>query len=152
MVKVEDSVLFTVAIFSLLFLGLTGILLIKDLDQPKRFLYVLLRPNWSSWLVKGGYTITAFGGLVTLWCVLKYFDFTIIADLIVWPIIILSVLLAIYTAFLFGQAKGRDFWQSPLLSLHMLLHSAVGGSAVLLAASMFLPALLPLLPLLKDMV
>ena len=150
LVKVADSVLFTVSIFSLLFLGLTGILLIKDLDQPKRFLYVLLRPNWSSWLVKGGYTITAFGGLVTLWCVLKYFDFTIIADLIVWPILILSVLLAIYTAFLFGQAKGRDFWQSPLLSLHMLLHSTVGGSAVLLAASMFLPALLPLLPLLKE--
>jgi formate-dependent nitrite reductase membrane component NrfD len=149
LVKVEDSVLFTVAIFSLLFLGLTGILLIKDLDQPKRFLYVLLRPNWSSWLVKGGYTITAFGGLVTLWCVLKYFDFTIIADLIVWPIIILSVLLAIYTAFLFGQAKGRDFWQSPLLSVHMLLHAVVGGSAALLVISPFWPDILPLITLLK---
>ena len=150
LVKVADSVLFTVAILSLLFLGLTGILLIKDLDQPKRFLYVLLRPHWTSWLVKGGYTITAFGGLVTLWCVLKYFDFLTIADLIVWPILILSALLAIYTAFLFGQAKGRDFWQSPLLSLHMLLHSVVGGSSLLLATSAFWSAMMPLMPLLKE--
>jgi len=150
LVKVADSVLFTVAILSLLFLGLTGIFLIKDLDQPKRFLYVLLRPHWTSWLVKGGYTITAFGGLVTLWCVLTYFDFPTIADLIVWPILILSVLLAIYTAFLFGQAKGRDFWQSPLLSLHMLLHSVVGGSSVLLATSMFWSAMIPMIPMLKE--
>jgi len=87
---------------------------------------------------------------VTLWCVLKYFDFPTIADLIVWPILILSVLLAIYTAFLFGQAKGRDFWQSPLLSLHMLLHSVVGGSSALLATSAFWSAMMPLMPLLKE--
>jgi formate-dependent nitrite reductase membrane component NrfD len=99
--------------------------------------------------VKGGYTITAFGGLVTLWCVLKYFNFQTIADLIVWPILILSVLLAIYTAFLFGQAKGRDFWQSPLLSVHMLLHAVVGGSAALLVISPFWPDILPLITLLK---
>ena len=87
---------------------------------------------------------------MTLWCVLTYFDFPTIADLIVWPILILSVLLAIYTAFLFGQAKGRDFWQSPLLSFHMLLHSVVGGSSALLATSMFWSAIMPLMPLLKE--
>ena len=149
LVNVEDSVLWKTAILSLVFLGLTGILLIKDLDQPKRFLYVLLRPHWTSWLVKGGYTISAYGGLVALWVVLKYSELHALADLLIWPILILSVLLAVYTAFLFGQAKGRDFWQSPLLLLHMLLHSVVGGSAALLVISPFWTDLLPLMPLLK---
>ncbi|MEL6989703.1 MAG: 4Fe-4S dicluster domain-containing protein, partial [Bacteroidota bacterium] len=49
------------SVVALIFLTITGILLIKDLDQPKRFAYVLLRPHWESWLVKGGYAITLFG-------------------------------------------------------------------------------------------
>ncbi len=148
--NVSDTVLLTTSIMSLLFLGLTGVLLIMDLDQPMRFLYVLLRPHWSSWLVKGGYTITVFGGLVTLFCVLKYFELAYLADLLIWPILILSVLLAVYTAFLFGQAKGRDFWQSPLLSIHMLLHSVVGGSAALLFMSLFWTDMKQLMPLLNQ--
>ena len=46
---------------SMVFLLVTVILLVKDLDQPKRFLYVLLRPHWTSWLVKGAYGLVAFG-------------------------------------------------------------------------------------------
>ena len=99
--------------------------------------------------MKGGYTISAYGGLVALWVVLKYSELHALADLLIWPILILSVLLAVYTAFLFGQAKGRDFWQSPQLLLHMLLHSVVGGSAALLVISPFWTDLLPLMPLLK---
>ena len=53
------------SLVSLFFLAATGVLLIKDLDQPSRFIYVLLRPHWKSWLVRGGYTITVYGGLVT---------------------------------------------------------------------------------------
>ena len=44
------------------FLVVTGVLLVVDLKQPKRFLYVLLRPQWQSWLVRGAYIITAYGG------------------------------------------------------------------------------------------
>ena len=47
-------------------MGLTGGLLVKDIDRPDRFLYVLLRPQWKSWLVRGAYIITVFGGLVSL--------------------------------------------------------------------------------------
>ena len=54
-----------------------------------------------------------------------------------WPILLFSILLSIYTAFLFSQAKGRDFWQSPLLILHMLLHAVVGGSALILIVGLF---------------
>ncbi|MEO1257533.1 MAG: 4Fe-4S dicluster domain-containing protein [Bacteroidota bacterium] len=114
---------------SLAFLVVTGLLLIKDLDQPKRFLYVLLRPQWSSWLVKGGYAITAFGGLLTLILVAFYFRWFGILPILKWACGVTAVFVASYTAFLFAQAKGRDFWQSPSLALHMILHAVMAGAA-----------------------
>ena len=40
--------------------------------------------------------------------------------------VLLAALTALYTAFLFGQAKGRDLWQSPLLgpegNVEFLIH------------------------------
>lgn len=119
----------------LLFLTLTGVLLIMDLDQPTRFLYVLLRPHWGSWLVKGGYTITAYGGLLTLLAAGLYFDIPAIKQFAGWLTGIVAVIVAIYTAFLFGQAKGRDFWQSPTLAVHMLVHSFMAGAAALALVS-----------------
>ncbi len=114
---------------SLSFLALTGIFLVLDLDRPDRFLNVLLRPQWSSWLVRGGYTITLFGLLVTLWGVNTWFNLGIPEKPLLYSTAVFAVLLAIYTAFLFAQAKGRDFWQSPSLVLHMLVHSIMAGAA-----------------------
>jgi formate-dependent nitrite reductase membrane component NrfD len=48
---------------------------------------------------------------------------------------------ALYSAFLFNQAKGRDLWQSPVLPLHRLAHALVAGSAVLIWASLFFASL-----------
>ncbi len=59
---------------SLVGLALTGLFLVMDLDRPDRFLNVLLRPQWKSWLVKGGYTISIFGLLVTVWGANTWFD------------------------------------------------------------------------------
>jgi Fe-S-cluster-containing dehydrogenase component/formate-dependent nitrite reductase membrane component NrfD len=115
----------------LLFLGLTGALLVKDLDKPTRFTYVLMRPHWSSWLVRGGYSITFYGGFLTLWGVVKLFGWYELEPLALWGSAIFAVITAVYTAFLFAQAKGRDFWQSPTLSLHMLVHSVIAGAAAL---------------------
>lgn len=115
----------------LVFLTLTGVLLVMDLDQPKRFAYVLLRPHWGSWLVKGGYAITVYGALLTLLGVCLFFDWSLVKDLTLWVTGVLAFIVAIYTAFLFGQAKGRDFWQSPTLALHMLVHSFMAGAAAL---------------------
>ena len=114
---------------SLVFLALTGLFLVMDLDRPDRFLNVLLRPQWNSWLVRGGYTITVFGLLVTIWGVNTWFDLGIPEKPIMWITAVFAVMLAIYTAFLFAQAKGRDFWQSPSLALHMLVHSVMAGAA-----------------------
>jgi len=119
---------------SLVFLSLTGLFLVMDLDRPDRFLYVLLRPQWNSWLVKGGYIITIFGLLATVWGVATYFNlfenFAIGETIFLWVTAFFAVMLAVYTAFLFAQAKGRDFWQSPSLALHMLVHSVMAGSAI----------------------
>ncbi|MEZ4842527.1 MAG: NrfD/PsrC family molybdoenzyme membrane anchor subunit [Flavobacteriaceae bacterium] len=115
---------------SLVFLALTGLFLVMDLDRPDRFLNVLLRPQWNSWLVRGGYTITIFGLLVTIWGASNFFGWNIPEKPLQWVIAVFAVLLAIYTAFLFAQAKGRDFWQSPSLALHMLVHSVMAGAAV----------------------
>ena len=115
---------------ALLFLTLTGALLIKDLDQPKRFLYVLLRPQWKSWLTRGGYAITFFGLALTLWGVGNVLAWEGLAQGSLWAGAVLAVITSVYTAFLFAQAKGRDFWQSPMLAFHMLIHSFMAGGAV----------------------
>lgn len=116
---------------ALAFLLLTGLLLVKDLDRPDRFLNVLLRPQWNSWLVRGGYAITVYGGLLTLWGVAHWFGWTAVASVSGWSAAVFSALVAAYTAFLFAQAKGRDFWQSPAMVFHMLGHSVLAGAASL---------------------
>lgn len=119
------------------FLALTGLLLIKDLDRPDRFLYVLLRPHWGSWLVKGGYAISVFGGLLTLLAVSKYFGWDGLMSPLMYLTALAACIVAVYTAFLFAQAKGRDFWQSPTLAIHMLVHSMMAGAGVFLVISLF---------------
>ena len=121
---------------SLVFLGLTGLFLVMDLDRPDRFLNVLLRPQWNSWLVKGGYTISIFGLLVTIWGATTLFGWNIPEMPLLWLTAFFAVILAIYTAFLFAQAKGRDFWQSPTLPLHMLVHSILAGAAIFAIVAM----------------
>jgi formate-dependent nitrite reductase membrane component NrfD len=55
---------------------------------------------------------------------------TNVASYLLWPCALFAVGAAVYTAFLFAQAKGRDFWQNPLLPLHLLSHAMLAGSAV----------------------
>ena len=101
----------TVATTGLVLLGITGVLLIKDLDRPDRFLYVLLRPNWSSWLVIGAYFITGFGMVLTAHIAIVLFGL----DSALHPLLagfgtILALLTGTYTGWLLKQAKGRSMW------------------------------------------
>ncbi len=113
---------------ALIFLAITGALLVVDLKKPSRFHWVLLRPNWSSWLVRGAYIITAYGALLFGWFLLGGTPGGF------WSTIggILAAATAAYSGWLFGQAKGRDLWQSPLVPLHLLVQAMVAGSAMLL--------------------
>jgi Fe-S-cluster-containing dehydrogenase component/formate-dependent nitrite reductase membrane component NrfD len=115
---------------SLFFLILTTVLLVKDLDQARRFAYVLLRPQWRSWLVRGGYALAIYGALLTFLAVSLIFEWQRLKPLASWLGAMFAVVAAVYTAFLFAQAKGRDFWQSPALPLHMLVHAFMAGAAV----------------------
>jgi len=128
-------------LMGLLFLSVTGALLVLDLDRPDRFLSVLLRPQWRSWLVRGAYIITVYGVLLGLWLMGGILGANTVLSFLHWPLIVLAALTAIYTAFLFAQAKGRDFWQSPGLALHMLGHAFVAGSAALFLLSFLVPAM-----------
>jgi Fe-S-cluster-containing dehydrogenase component/formate-dependent nitrite reductase membrane component NrfD len=117
---------------ALIFLAITGGLLVMDLGRPERFLYTILRPQWRSWLTRGAYIITAYGGILTLWVALSYLGYANTLKYLDPALIILALLTAVYTAFLFAQAKGRDFWQSPMLGLHMILHAVMAGAAAML--------------------
>ena len=122
---------------AIIFLAITGILLIKDLGRPDRFLFVLLRPQWRSWLTRGAYIITGYGAVLTAWIVANYLARDGILIYLEPLGILLGLLAAVYTAFLFAQAKGRDFWQSPVLGLHMIIHALMAGLAVFLIGDLW---------------
>jgi Fe-S-cluster-containing dehydrogenase component/Ni/Fe-hydrogenase subunit HybB-like protein len=134
-----DSLWVSVApVLSAAFLGITGGLLIWDLEHPARFFMIFTRSQWRSWLVKGAYVIAAYSlvlgiHLALLVIAISKPDLTFsILRWFVLPGIILSALTAVYTAYLFAQAKARDLWQSPLLPPHLLTQALLLGSAVLL--------------------
>jgi formate-dependent nitrite reductase membrane component NrfD len=115
----------------LLFLGLTTALLVGDLKRPERFLSILWRPNWSSWLARGAFVLVAFGGLGTAWLLAAWAaPASGWMSGLRWPLVAAAIAGAGYSGYLFAQAKGRDFWQSPLLPLHFVVQAAVAGLAV----------------------
>ena len=115
---------------ALAFLGLTGLLLIADLEHPKRFYMIFTRPQWKSWLVRGAVIIAAFGLTLVVHCIYGLRGVPPPGWLI-WSGVLAGVLTAVYTAYLFAQAKARDLWQSALLPPHLLVQSMVAGSATL---------------------
>lgn len=122
--------------------GTTGVLLIWDLKRPERALYIFLKSNFRSWLVLGSYVLAVFGAVAGIWLLLGIGVETGIvasADTAFTVLAILAVpagaMLAGYTGFLFGQAEGRDLWQSPLLFWHLIVQAVmVGGGALAVAA------------------
>ncbi|KDE10760.1 4Fe-4S dicluster domain-containing protein [Rhodococcus aetherivorans] len=117
--------------------ALTGVLLIWDLKRPERFLYIFLRSNWSSWLVWGAYALAAFGGVAALWVLAALLGSAWGATVLAWAALVSGALVAGYTGFLFGQAEGRDLWQSPLLFWHLLVQAAMVGTGALLVVAPF---------------
>jgi formate-dependent nitrite reductase membrane component NrfD len=123
-------------LISLVFLALTTALLVFDLKRPERFLYLLLKPNWRSWLVWGGWILTAHGLLTVAWLAAGWAQNYAALFALGWPVLFVAAASAGYSAFLFGQAEGRDFWQSPLVLPHLLLAAVTAGCASLLLAAL----------------
>jgi Fe-S-cluster-containing dehydrogenase component/formate-dependent nitrite reductase membrane component NrfD len=127
------------ALISVVFLAATTGLLVFDLERPERFLNILFRPQWNSWLARGALLLIGFSGIATVWWALEtaawigWMDLSVAEAARPWLLGVgtpFAIGTAIYTAFLFGQAEGRDLWQSTLLPLHLVVQAAMMGGAV----------------------
>jgi Fe-S-cluster-containing dehydrogenase component/formate-dependent nitrite reductase membrane component NrfD len=119
-------------VIAAVFLAVTAALLIGDLEHPKRFVYILTRPQWRSWLVRGGVILTGYAAVLGVSLLAGITGNTGLRQAIAVLGVPLAVLAAVYTAYLFAQAKARDLWQNPLLPVHLLVQAGVAGSAALL--------------------
>ncbi|HKB25625.1 MAG TPA: 4Fe-4S dicluster domain-containing protein [Methylomirabilota bacterium] len=124
-------------LLALVFLLATTALLVLDLKRPERFLYILVKPNLRSWLVWGAFILIAYGAAAGLWLLAALAGAATLVKIVALPAFLLAAATAGYSAFLFGQAEGRDFWQSPLLLPQLLVGALVAGSAALLVVGFF---------------
>ncbi len=113
------------------FIAATLLLLVADLKRPERFLYLLTKPNPTSWLVWGGVILAILGLFQAAWFGATLFGFSALFSWLLLPTALFGAAAAGYSAFLFGQAEGRDFWQSPLLLPILLVQAALAGAAAL---------------------
>src|SRR5687767_9372080 len=144
-----DGALSTLAggALSLVFITLTAVVLIIDLERPERFYYILTRGNHRSWMVWGAYFLTAHGGLSLAWVAAGWFGWTSVLNILVVPVVIVAILATSYTGFLFAQGLARDLWQGPAAAIDLIFQSAAAGSASLLIVAVLMGGS-PALPLL----
>jgi Fe-S-cluster-containing dehydrogenase component/formate-dependent nitrite reductase membrane component NrfD len=128
---------------SLIFLTATMLLLVLDLKKPGRFIFLLTKPNLESWLVLGGYVLMIFAALLVAWLAQMLTQGTV-SRFIIWPAALFAIASAGYSAFLFAQARGRDFWQSPLLFWHLIVQAIAAGAATMTLLGTLLGLSLPL--------
>jgi Fe-S-cluster-containing dehydrogenase component/formate-dependent nitrite reductase membrane component NrfD len=131
-------------LLGLLFLAITSFFLIVDLKRPERFWTILVRPNWDSWLARGAFIITAFGLLATIWTASVILEMSggprppdWVISLLRWPLVATALATAGYSGYLFAQAKARDFWQNPMLPLHLVVQCVAAGAAASLGLMAF---------------
>jgi Fe-S-cluster-containing dehydrogenase component len=116
--------------------GATGILLVWDLKRPDRFHYLFTKPHHSSWLVLGGYCLLLFGLATVAWLAVAVVGPGQTPTPLAWAVIVPCLLVVGYTAFLFGQAEGRDLWQSRWLLPHLLAQALMVGAGALAVAAL----------------
>src|SRR5437660_7987040 len=124
--------LWATPIISRAFLGITGLLLIWDLEHPLRFYMIFTRAQWRSWLVKGAFIIAGYTFILAAHFIGSLLGARSMQVWLMMAGIPLSILTAVYTAYLFAQAKARDLWQNPLLPPHLFVQALLLGSGVLL--------------------
>lgn len=127
----ETFWVWTAPIVATVLLALTAVVLVADLEHPTRFIYVLTKPQWRSWLVRGGIILSVYAGLLGLHLLAGIIGSDGLRQAVAAPGAVFAAGTAVYTAYLFAQAKARDLWQSPLLPPHLLVQAILGGAAVL---------------------
>jgi len=127
----SSAVRFAAPSIALVFLGITGVLLIWDLKHPFRFYLIFTRHQWRSWLVRGSFIIGGYGAAATAMLGCGIADSRAGLEVSAGFAVAFGLGVACYTAYLFAQAKARDLWQSPLLPPHLAVQAVLVGSAVL---------------------
>jgi len=127
-------------LLALIFLALTTVLLVLDLKRPDRFHYILFKGNPRSWLVWGAWILIAYGALAGVWLLGASAGAGGLLRALAVPTMLAAAGAAGYSAFLFGQAEGRDFWQSPLLLPQLLVAALAAGAASLLVVGVIAAA------------
>jgi Fe-S-cluster-containing dehydrogenase component len=122
------------------FVALTGYLLVADLKQPLRFLYIFLKPNPTSWLVWGAWILVAYSAALIGWIWGDIGPPAVFRTLGMAAAVPLAPLAAAYSGWLFNQAEGRDLWQSRLLHVHLVIMAFLGGSGALVLLAPILGA------------
>ena len=125
-------------VITLVFLAFTGVLLIADLKHPMRFYLIFTRHHWQSWLVRGSFIIGGYGAVTAAYFLAALADSTLARQVLAGVGIPLALASAVYTGYLFAQAKGRDLWQSPQLHAHLAVQAALAGAAVTLPLAAWL--------------
>jgi Fe-S-cluster-containing dehydrogenase component/formate-dependent nitrite reductase membrane component NrfD len=130
----NDVTRWAAPLLALAFLAVTGVLLIADLKHPERFYLIFTKHHWRSWLVRGSVIISGFGALATAYLLTSLIGGSAetARQVLGWAGLPFAVGTAVYTAYLFAQAKGRDLWQSPLLAPHLAVQAALAGAAAVL--------------------
>jgi Fe-S-cluster-containing dehydrogenase component/formate-dependent nitrite reductase membrane component NrfD len=125
-------------VLGLVFLALTGALLITDLKHPMRFYLIFTRPHWRSWLVRGAFIVSGYGAVLAAYLLAALAGAGAegravgVLEGLGWAGMAAAAGTAVYTAFLFAQAKGRDLWQSPVLAPHLAVQAVLAGGAAVL--------------------
>lgn len=122
-------------LIGIFFLLVTTGLLVGDLKRPDRFLSILKRPNWSSWIARGTVVLITYGGLLGIWFLAGVFDMYPSGGLgqsLSVLTAIAAALTACYTAWLFAQAKGRVLWMRRGLAAQLVAQAMIAGSATAL--------------------
>jgi Fe-S-cluster-containing dehydrogenase component/formate-dependent nitrite reductase membrane component NrfD len=134
----DSSTLVTVGgpVVSVVFSMLTAVVLVIDLERPERFLYILLRPNWTSWMARGAFLLTAHGGVATLWIMFALFGWPVALTWLAPVAMLVALGATAYTGFLFAQGLARDLWQGPHATIDLMVQAAAEGSAAMLVAAL----------------
>jgi Fe-S-cluster-containing dehydrogenase component/formate-dependent nitrite reductase membrane component NrfD len=133
---------------SIVFITLTAVVLIADLERPQRFYYILTRSNWRSWMTWGAYFLTAHGALSAGWLAAGWFGMGAAFGPLTIPVLAVAILATSYTGFLFAQGLGRDLWQGPAAAVDLIAQAAIAGSGALLVCAALMgdaEALVPVL-------